>query len=131
MGERRKSMGEHEQLVKGISEQFKEVLEKSPQAIYLYLDDSHKVCNKVFSDLLGYASPEEWANTEAPLADVVEEDRPAVIRAYNAASGKFKAGKVSVKFHNVATHRSLTRQMTVVPLPFKGSVFTAHFIDKT
>jgi hypothetical protein len=40
-----------------MAEQFKEVLEKSPQPTYLYLDDTHKVYNKVFSDLLGYASP--------------------------------------------------------------------------
>jgi hypothetical protein len=129
--ERRTLMGEHELLVKGITEQFKEVLEKSPQAIYLYLDDSHKVCNKVFSDLLGYASPEQWAGTETPLADVVEEDRPAVVTAYKAASGKLKASKVRVRFHNLTTHRSLTRQMTVVPVPFKDNIFTAHFIDKT
>ena len=44
----------HEQLVKGIAEQMKPVLEKSEQAIYLYLDDNHKVCNKKFADLLGY-----------------------------------------------------------------------------
>jgi hypothetical protein len=32
----------------------KQVLDKSGQAIYLYLDDSHKVCNKKFADMLGY-----------------------------------------------------------------------------
>ena len=123
-------MDEHELLVKGITEQFKEVLEKSQQAIYLYLDDTHKVCNKAFSDLLGYASPQHWAETDVPLADVIEEDRPAVVRVYRGASGKFKAGTISVRFHNTTTHRSLTRQMTVVPIPFKGNIFTAHFIDE-
>ncbi len=119
---------DHAQLVKGLAEQFKMVLEQSPQAIYIYLDDSHKVCNKVFSDLLGYASPQEWADMEAPLADVVEADRAAVIRAYKAAVGKFKTATLSVSFHNTATHRTLKRQMTVVPLPFKGNMFSAHFI---
>ena len=33
----------HEELVKGISEQMKPVLAKSEQAIYIYLDDNHKV----------------------------------------------------------------------------------------
>ena len=63
----------HEQLVKGITEQMKPVLEGSGQAIYLYLDDIHKVCNKEFAELLGYESPEEWADTDAPLADVVDQ----------------------------------------------------------
>ena len=47
----------HEELVKGISEQMKPVLEKSDQAIYIYLDDNHKVCNKKFSDMI---SQENW-----------------------------------------------------------------------
>ena len=57
----------HEELVKGITEQMKPVLEKSEQAIYIYLDDNHKVCNKKFADLLGYKSPKEWADADAPL----------------------------------------------------------------
>ncbi len=121
---------DHALLVKGIAEQFKAVLEQSPQAIYLYLDDSHKVCNKAFSDLLGYASPQEWADMEAPLADVIEADQAAVVRAYKAAVDKFKAATLSVSFHNRATHRTLKRQMIVIPVPFKGNIFSAHFIDK-
>ena len=121
---------DHGQLVKGIAGQFKAVLEQSPQAVYLYLDDSHKVCNKVFSDLLGYASPQQWADTEAPLADVIEADQPAVVRAYRAAVGKFKVTNLSVSFQNMTTHRTLKRQMTVVPVPFGGNIFSAHFIDK-
>ena len=35
----------HENLVKEVSEEMKPVLEKSAQAIYLYLDDKHKACN--------------------------------------------------------------------------------------
>ena len=48
----------------------KPVLEKSEQAIYLYLHDNHKVRNKKFADLIGYKSPKEWADAEAPLSDV-------------------------------------------------------------
>jgi phenylpyruvate tautomerase PptA (4-oxalocrotonate tautomerase family) len=44
----------HEELIKGITEQMKPILDKSTQAIYIYLDDNHKVCYKKFADLLGY-----------------------------------------------------------------------------
>jgi hypothetical protein len=54
-----------------------------------------------------------------------------VIRAYNAAVNKYKATKLSVRMHNVTTHRTFTRQMTVVPVPFRGFTFAAHFFDKT
>ncbi len=78
----------HEELVKGIAAQLKPVLDKSGQAIYIYLDDTHKVCNKKFADLVGYKSAREWADTEAPLSDVVEEDQPSVISAYEDCYGE-------------------------------------------
>ena len=50
----------HEELVNGVYSQLKQILDSSEQAIYLYLDDTHKVCNKKFATLLGYASPEDY-----------------------------------------------------------------------
>src|SRR3989304_1948911 len=76
----------HEELVKGITAEQKPILDKSGQAIYIYLDDAHKVCNKKFATLLGYRSVKEWVDTEAPLADVIEKDQPKVIDAYTRAS---------------------------------------------
>src|SRR5271157_2519674 len=81
----------HKDLIKGISEQMKPVLEKSGQALYIYLDDNHKVCNKKFADMLGYKSPKEWAKIEAPLSDIIEEDQDKVIKAYINASEKIIA----------------------------------------
>ena len=68
----------HEELIKGVSQEQKLILNKSPQAIYIYLDDNHKVCNKKFAELLGYKSPAEWAKMDSPLADVVEKDQQKV-----------------------------------------------------
>jgi len=99
----------HEQLVKGISEQMKPVLEKSKQAIYIYLDDNHKICNKKFSDLLGYKSPKEWADADAPLSDVVEEDQQSVIEAYMNASEKMVASDIEVRVKNVKTGKVTER----------------------
>ena len=36
----------HEELIAGISKQMKSILDSSQQAIYIYLDDIHKVCNE-------------------------------------------------------------------------------------
>ena len=35
----------HEELIAGISKQMRSILDSSEQAIYIYLDDIHKVCN--------------------------------------------------------------------------------------
>ncbi len=120
----------HENLVKGISDEMKMVLEKSPQAIYLYLDDNHKVCNKKFAAWLGYKSPKEWADTEAPLADVVEEDQQSVIDAYMNASEKMTASSVKVRVKNIKTGKIVKTNMIITPIGHAGHVFTAHFFSK-
>ena len=84
----------------------RQVLDKSEQAIYLYLDDNHKVCNKKFADMLGYRSPKEWAETETPLSDVVDEDQKDVIKVYMSAAEKMNAGWLEVRFKNIKTGKS-------------------------
>jgi len=120
----------HEQLIEGISEQMKPVLEKSEQAMYIYLDDNHKVCNKKFADLLGYKSPKEWADAEAPLSDVVEEDQQNVVNAYMNASEKMAASSIEVRVKNIKTGEIVKTKMIVVPVGHAGHVFTSHFFSK-
>jgi hypothetical protein len=119
----------HVELIKGISEQMKLILAKSPQAIYIYLDDNHKVCNKRFAELLGYKSPKEWADAEAPLADVVEEDQQSVIDAYMNASKKMVASGIEVRLKNIQTGKIVKTRMIVTPSGHAGHIFTVHFFD--
>ncbi len=44
----------HAKLVKGIAEQMNILLKESQQPLFIYLDDTHKVCNKKYANLLGY-----------------------------------------------------------------------------
>jgi len=121
----------HEELVKGIAAQLKPIFDKSEQAIYVYLDDTHKVCNKKFADLLGYKSAREWANTDAPLADVVEEDQPSVISAYEAATEKMVASSLDVRVKNIKTGKTIKTRMIMVPITYSGThLFTVHFLSR-
>jgi hypothetical protein len=120
----------HKDLLDGITEQMKPVLEKSGQAIYLYLDDNHKFCNRKFADMLGYKSPQEWADSETPLSDVAEEDRDIVIKAYMDASEKMTASSVTVSFKNIKTGKLLKAMMIIAPIGYAGHVITAHFLSK-
>jgi hypothetical protein len=120
----------HEELIAGIAEQMKSVLEKSKQAIYIYLDDSHKICNKKFADLLGYKTPMEWAEAEAPLSDVIEEDQQSVISAYMDASEKLGASGIEVRFKNIKTGKIVNTRMIVAPVGYEGHIFTIHFLSK-
>jgi hypothetical protein len=126
-----KQIDHHAEVIKGIAAQLKPVLDKSGQAIYIYLDDAHKVCNKKFADLLGYKSAAEWAKMEAPLADVVEEDQDAVIAAYTNASEKMTAGCLDVRVKNISTGKIIKTSMIIVPVTDSGThVFTVHFLSR-
>jgi hypothetical protein len=47
----------HEELVKGLYDQMKPIMEGSEQPIFIYLDDIHKACNNKFASMLGFKSP--------------------------------------------------------------------------
>ena len=120
----------HEELVEGVSKQLKPILDKSTQAVYVYLDDTHKMCNQKMAELVGMSSIKEWVEAEAPLADVVEEDQPAVIQAYENASEKMTAGHMPVRVKNARTGKVVKTDMVIVPLAYEGHIFTLHFLSR-
>ena len=120
----------HEQLIKGVTELLKPILDNSEQAVYIYLDDTHKACNRKLATMLGYKSAKEWADTDAPLADVVEEDQPAVIEAYGKASEKLAASSLDVRVKNVTTGKVVKTRLVMVPISFQGHIFALHFLSR-
>ena len=62
----------HEHLIAEIKELFEPLLTNSKQAIYISLDDEHKICNSKFADLLGYKSTQELTNEEQNITMSLE-----------------------------------------------------------
>lgn len=119
----------HEHLINELAQQLKTLFSKSPQAIYLYLDDEHKTCNKKFSDMLGYKSVQEWVNNETPLDDVLESDQEKLIHAYIAASQKFKASTFNITLVS-KDHKHLDVNLIMVPVTYNNEVFVLHIISQ-
>ena len=120
----------HEDLVNGFHNQLKQIFDNSPQAIYLYLDDNHKVCNKKFASLLGYASPEEWAKIENPLEEnIAKESQDAVVSAYFDASERMIASQMDVKLMTTSGNM-FDASVIVVPVAYQNHMFALYFISK-
>jgi PAS domain S-box-containing protein len=119
----------HQHLIKELTEQLEPIFSNSPQAVYLYLDDTHKMCNQKFSDMLGYKSIEEWVSNETPVADVSEEDQPKIIEAYGSASENYEASEVLVTIVKKDGTRLKTK-VIMAPITYKGEVFVLHFISE-
>src|SRR3989338_318874 len=118
----------HEHLIKEVEELFEPILSNSPQAIYIYLDDAHKICNQKFADLLGYKSIAEWVANETPVDDVVESDQNKVIEAYGNASEKYEASTLSVAIKTKGGSQ-VDVDIIMTPFTYKNEVFVVHFIS--
>jgi hypothetical protein len=61
---------EHEQILREMEEQFGPLFEQSPVGVYLYLTDSHKICNERMAHMHGM-TVEEWRSTPTFLNDFI------------------------------------------------------------
>lgn len=121
-----------EDLLAGVSQQFKGLLETSGQAIYIYLDDVHKVCNKKFASLLGFKSPDEWARAvdsfEQTFAD--DESKHALVSVYRHAMDRGLGSKVPVTWRR-KDGKAVPTDVILVPLEFGGHRFALNFVEKS
>lgn len=121
----------HEELIQGVYEQFKEVFEESKQAIYLYYDDKHKICNKRFATLLGFKSIEEWSAVNEPFIEafVNEESQEILVSTYRNAMEQKIGSDIEVLFKK-KTGESVKTKVIMVPICYNGELFAIHFISK-
>ena len=119
----------HEQLIKEISEQLKPILEGSGQAIYIYLDDIHKFCNKRFALLLGYESPSKWAKVEESFPDafVAPKSQRNLVTAYQNAMEEMISSTIKITWKK-KTGGTVDTTVILVPLAYNGHIFALHFI---
>jgi hypothetical protein len=119
----------HEHLMEEIAKEFEPVLKNSPQGIYIYLDDTHKICNEKFADMLGYSSVQDWVDNEFPVEDVAKEDQEKGIKSYMAASQEFKASILDASWVK-KDGTEIKTEVIMVPVTFQGEVFVLHFISE-
>ncbi len=118
----------HAEVVKGLYEQMKPVFDSSEQPIFLYLDDNHKACNSKFAKMLGFKSPQEWAETPSVLGvSVSEKSQETMKTAYWDAMNKKIASTVQITWMK-KDGGTFDSTVVFVPMFFDGHLFSAHFI---
>lgn len=119
----------HEHLIKEVSEIYEPILSGSTQAIYIYLDDQHKICNQKLADLLGYNSISEWVENETPISDIIPTDQETVIEAYGKAVESMEGSFISA---TAITKPGVEIDLDIIMVPFtyKNEVFAIHFITE-
>jgi hypothetical protein len=119
----------HEELIAGISKQMKSILDSSQQAVYIYLDDIHKVCNGKYASLLGFRSPEEWAKVEDPLDATVERSsQETLANAFNQAIEKLIPSNIKVTWKK-KSGGTVATTVVLVPIAYDDHIFALHFVS--
>lgn len=117
----------HEILLDELRAEYKAILDGSPQSIYVYLDNEHKICNEKFAALIGYKSVREYETSEDPMVDVHESSINALVGAYQNAMQAKTGSTIQVTFKKRGGG-SVKTTVILVPIAFKGEMLALHFI---
>lgn len=99
--------------------------------MYIYLDDTHKMCNEKFAALLGYDSPKQWADVQGALEPFVEEKSQQILAsAYWRAIEKCAASAVKVTWKK-KNKETVETNVILVPIAYREHLLAVHFIETT
>ena len=115
-------------MIQTLAEQFRPILEHSPDGVYLWLDEHHKVCNDRLAKMFGYTT-EEWAAT-APFLEtfVAESDREMYSWNFHNHVGEL-ANPVTFRFRAQRKDGStFSAETDMIPISFGGHAVAYHFV---
>ncbi len=119
---------EHEEILREMLDQFGPVFQNSPEGVYLYLDDVHKVCNDKLARMFGMTA-KEWSSTPTFLADFVEEeDQEMVANNYHHHVAQLTH---PVRFRFKARRKDgskFTAETDMIPISWRGYPIAYHFV---
>ena len=120
----------HEKILAAFSKEFKHIMHSSPQGVYMYIDDEHKVCNEKFAKMMGYKSAAEWAKLPTVLDDVVPSDHERVIKAYTETVTKSVGNSLNMTVKNrFGRGKAKKVSVVMVPISVKGEICALHFVS--
>jgi len=122
---------EHNTTIEEARKQFGVILKESKQAIYLYLDDTHKLCNENFASILGYESADEWSRVTKPFTEVFvqEKSRHALVSAFQDAIKSKTASTINVAWKKKAGG-IINTEVILAPISIKGELLALHYITE-
>ena len=120
---------DHATIIEQLETQFSEVLERSPDGVYLWLDETHKTCNAKLAKMFGYDDPAEWS-AQAPFLDtfVAPEDRETYSANYHRVVGRVER-PATFRFRGLKKDGSTFGAETdMIPIAHDGHVIAYHFV---
>ena len=118
----------HEQIMRELAEQFQPVLDKSPDGVYLWLDEEHAICNKRLADMFGYTVA-EWSG-KVPFLDnmVAKPDQSMFAWNYQNRVATL-AYPATFRFRGRRKDGStFAAETDMIPISWRGHAVAYHFV---
>ena len=117
----------HEDIIGALAAHFQPILEQSPQGVYLWLDEAHKICNERLAKLFGYTIA-EWCAVPSFLGQfVAPEDQQQFADHYYRVVSELSA-PVTFWFRAVRKDGStFLAETDMIPLVYQGHQVAYHF----
>ncbi|MHB8575494.1 MAG: PAS domain-containing protein [Dehalococcoidia bacterium] len=121
-------MTTHVGLLQDLEAQFRPIFEHSPDGVYLWLDDAHKICNERLAAMFGYTVP-EWRERPNFLDSfVAEDDQDQYGWNYQHRVAAF-AFPVTFRFRGRRKDGStFAAETDMIPISFQGHAVAYHFV---
>ena len=118
----------HLDLIGEITEQFRPVLDNSPDGVYLWLDEENKVCNEKLARMFGY-TVDEWRSTQPFLDTFVDAgDRETYAGNYQTRVASL-AYPVTFRFRGQRKDGStFAAETDMIPVSWRGHAVAYHFV---
>ena len=119
----------HQEAIDWVSDEFRPILEGSPQGVYIYACDTHKVANTRFARMLGYGSAEELQKLDVPWIDafVAEEIADQLVGSYTRAMEERVGSSFAVTWKRKGGGHVRTN-VILVTISYKGLDMALHFV---
>jgi PAS domain S-box-containing protein len=123
-----KGQPSHGQIMAELKGHFAPVFESSRDGVYLWLDETHMVCNEKLAKMFGYTVEELCRRTPFLEHFVHEEDQELFSQNYNRSVAPL-AYPVTFRFRARRKDGSYFQAETdMIPLSFHGHQIAYHFV---
>ena len=119
---------DHVRIIKELSEQFQPLFQKSPDGIYLYLDEVHKTCSERLAKMFGLSVAEWEAMDGFVNKHVAESDHGLYINSYHEHVHQ-KLTPTMFRFKGLRKDGStFDGEADLIPFPWRGEMLALHFL---
>jgi PAS domain-containing protein len=117
-----------DETLRAIAAELRPVFDGSPQGIYIYLDEHHKVCNQRFAEMLGYDSPADWDRPASFTEQYVDpRSQHTLVSTYQHAMQHKVAATIDVDWKR-RDGGVVPTSVILVPITHSGELMALHFV---